>query len=438
MTIEHSTISFGEMHPAANWVLTSGGAAALGGIAVSDADIGKVAWVAGVGHYALAAIEPTVWESVGTTMTGAEFASQTLTLTFSDDSTVDVEIPSVSPADMEDYVEDALSDYVTGSTLETALADKQDMELTGGKQAKILSGAIRNSGAGLSFISDASHGTLFFTGTPYILPAPEDFKVTLSHPTGASKVGTLICAPDETLAPYGVQIGGSVGTDSSTIRAGMPLRFRTYGTTAVADFHPFFGSRVSIAALGDGTGFTITTPQLQNGTATTMPIVGSTHYIDGRADDIQIKSLSLTQFEVRAVGDIDGYLAYNGSEWVFTTDTVASLSASWSVDTLTITHNSSGIANLSAFLQQVYGGYRPVLVASNAISFSVKFVNDAGTVQTALSTAFKFRFMRPHKMPKLMQATQTCYFDCGMALLYWGDIISVNGNIWLHGIMYNG
>lgn len=312
-------------------------------------------------------------------------------------------------------------------------------QMTQNKTSKIPCGVIRNTGTGWGYIIDSAHEPLFFTGTPTIVTAPEDFKLTLTHTTGMTKVGTLVCCPDETFAPYGVVIGASVGTDSSTLRAGMPLRFRTYGATAVADFHPFFGSRVSIAALGDGTGFTITTPQLQNGTATTMPVVSSTHYIDGRADDIQIKSLSLTQFEVRAVGDIDAYLFYNTgtSAWVFTTDTVANLTASWNTDTLTVTHDSSGKANLSAFLQQVYGGYRPVLVASNANSFSVKFVNDAGTVQTTLSSAFKFRLARPHKMPKLMLSTQTCYFDCGMALLYWGDIISANGNIWLQGLMHN-
>lgn len=98
---------------------------------------------------------------------------------------------------------------------------------------------------------------------------------------------------------------------------------------------------------------------------------------------------------------------------------------------------NTGVANLGVFTQQIFGGYRPVLVSSNANSCSFKFVNDAGVVQTTLSTAFKFRFTRPHKLPKLMPATQTCYFDCGMALLYWGDIISANGNIWLQGLMHN-
>ena len=132
MSIEHSDISFGEMHPVANWVLTSGGAAALGSIAVSDADIGKVAWVAGVGHFVLATVAPTLWETLGLTLTSAVYADPTLTLTFSDASVIDVEIPSMSAAQVQTYVEGVLANYVTGSahtaaidTINTALSGKE-------------------------------------------------------------------------------------------------------------------------------------------------------------------------------------------------------------------------------------------------------------------------------------------------------------------------
>ena len=122
MSIEHSDISFGEIHPVANWVLTSGGVAALGSIAVSDADIGKVAWVAGAGHFVLAAVAPTLWETLGLTLSSAVYADQLLTLTFSDNSTVDVEILSMSAGQVQTYVEGVLASYVTGSALTEAIA----------------------------------------------------------------------------------------------------------------------------------------------------------------------------------------------------------------------------------------------------------------------------------------------------------------------------
>ena len=109
------------MHPVANWVLTSGGVAALGSIAVSDADIGKVAWVAGAGHFVLAAVAPTLWETLGLTLSSAVYADQLLTLTFSDNSTVDVEILSMSAEQVHTYVEGVLANYVTGSALADAI-----------------------------------------------------------------------------------------------------------------------------------------------------------------------------------------------------------------------------------------------------------------------------------------------------------------------------
>ena len=139
MSIEHSDISFGEMHPVANWVLTSGGVAALGSIAVSDADIGKVAWVAGAGHFVLAAVAPTLWETLGLTLSSAVYADQLLTLTFSDNSTVDVEILSMSAEQVQLYVEGVLANYATGSALTNAI-DTINTAL-GGKEPAIAAGS---------------------------------------------------------------------------------------------------------------------------------------------------------------------------------------------------------------------------------------------------------------------------------------------------------
>lgn len=117
MTIEHSTISFGEIHPAANWAVTSGGVAALGGIPVGDGDIGKVAWVAGVGHYVLASTAPTVWESLGVTITDMTYdiPSATLSITLSDGTTHSVVIVAgLSESEVNTLITDALDDYDVG------------------------------------------------------------------------------------------------------------------------------------------------------------------------------------------------------------------------------------------------------------------------------------------------------------------------------------
>lgn len=117
MTIEHSTISFGEIHPVANWAVTVGGVAALGGIPVGDGDIGKVAWVAGVGHYVLASTAPTVWESLGVTITDMTYDTQsaTLSITLSDGTTHSVVIVAgLSESEVNELIADALDDYDDG------------------------------------------------------------------------------------------------------------------------------------------------------------------------------------------------------------------------------------------------------------------------------------------------------------------------------------
>jgi len=114
MTIEHSTISFGEIHPVANWAVTVGGVAALGGIPVGDGDIGKVAWVAGVGHYVLASTSPTVWESLGVTITDMTYdiPSATISIALSDGTTHSVVIVAgLSESEVTTLITGALDAY---------------------------------------------------------------------------------------------------------------------------------------------------------------------------------------------------------------------------------------------------------------------------------------------------------------------------------------
>ena len=118
MTIEHSDIQFGEMHPVANWVVTSGGVAALGSIPVGDADIGKQAWVAGVGHYTLAATSPVVWEASSVTISSFAYNSGTgdLTITLSSGDTLQVTIPSgLSTGDVNTLIATALAALTTAN-----------------------------------------------------------------------------------------------------------------------------------------------------------------------------------------------------------------------------------------------------------------------------------------------------------------------------------
>lgn len=96
MTVEHSDIQFGEMHPVANWALSS--ISQLTTLTTRATDVGKQAWVAGSGHYVLAATDPDVWERVSPTVESVSLQGTTLTLTLTDASTVAVELPNAQIA----------------------------------------------------------------------------------------------------------------------------------------------------------------------------------------------------------------------------------------------------------------------------------------------------------------------------------------------------
>jgi hypothetical protein len=96
MTIEHTDIQTGEQHVVANWALSS--ISQLTALTTQATDVGKQAWVAGSGHYVLAATDPDVWERVSPTLESANLEGTTLTLTLTDASRVDVELPNAQIA----------------------------------------------------------------------------------------------------------------------------------------------------------------------------------------------------------------------------------------------------------------------------------------------------------------------------------------------------
>lgn len=125
MTIEHKTIGAGDRHAVANWVIVSGGLPALGSLSVTEEDVGKQAWVVGVGHYALATAAPAVWESVGITISSAAFDSGTrvLTLSLSDGTTRTVTIPiDTDDTAVGALISTALVPYYTAAQVDTQIA----------------------------------------------------------------------------------------------------------------------------------------------------------------------------------------------------------------------------------------------------------------------------------------------------------------------------
>lgn len=329
-------------------------------------------------------------------------------------------------------------DFLAAQKVSRLAALASDLaEINSSVKYSLIGCTVRNTGSGWSVLDDSLHSAINVQSVS-VVADPENFKLLLNHSVESknlvdekSVVVSLIAVPDETFASMGLNVGASVGTTSSAIRASANLSFRAYGTSIVGDVSAFFANKVSIQSLANNTGFRATVPQLQN-----KFINIETRHTDSRSVDYAVNIVNDKQFDIVSYADFEGYCFYNGTNFIITTDNVmTTLTATWNTDQLTITHDSCGKTFLSAFLQQVYGGYRPVLVSSGINSFVVKFVNDSGVVQTALSSAFKFYFGRNHKYPCLMPSTESIYINCGESLVYWDDVVSANGNIWILGII---
>ena len=82
MSIEHKLIPAGEQHVVANWQVAT--VPDLDNLSVTFDDIGKQAWVQGVGHFTLANSDPITWEAASSTIDSFAYNSGTKVLTITD------------------------------------------------------------------------------------------------------------------------------------------------------------------------------------------------------------------------------------------------------------------------------------------------------------------------------------------------------------------
>lgn len=82
MSIEHSLIPAGEQHVVANWQVAT--VPDLDNLTVTFDDIGKQAWVQGIGHFTLANSDPITWEAAGVGIASFSYTAGTKLLTITD------------------------------------------------------------------------------------------------------------------------------------------------------------------------------------------------------------------------------------------------------------------------------------------------------------------------------------------------------------------
>lgn len=99
------------------------------------------------------------------------------------------------------------------AALQAALATWSDLGESG-RKLKFIAGAIRNSGTGWQFISDANHEPLNLTGITVSTDAYGN--ITINYGFTAKRVLSLVVCPDETFSKL-YTIGGSVGLSETVL-----------------------------------------------------------------------------------------------------------------------------------------------------------------------------------------------------------------------------
>ena len=93
--MEHAVIPLGQRHALHNWEVES--VEALAALTVSYADVGKAAYVQGLGLYTLRSVDPITFASVGNPVASVTVAGGTLTITLADGTEL---TEGVAPADL--------------------------------------------------------------------------------------------------------------------------------------------------------------------------------------------------------------------------------------------------------------------------------------------------------------------------------------------------
>jgi len=286
----------------------------------------------------------------------------------------------------------------------------------------------RSSGGTFSLLDDAGHTPMNATS----VTQPDAYTFRVNYSRTASKINTFIVGADDALAPYGVVAGGDVGTSYANVKAAAPLNFYVEGGGTVTTTPVWDGS---ITASFSSNVLTITHPSVAdiadavnvtciNGTRLTVPFV----------------SWDASSVVIKIMDDLNGYVNYNGSAWVWNTslsNNVDSPSAfTWTAgNNLRVTHVDAG-ASYNVQLTSHQGGYVPVVEDIASTYFEVGFYDWTGTKVTTEDTDMKFWYRRNFDVHSKMDSATTFSVRRGHAVVPVANWSNVAGNnFWVYADM---
>jgi len=308
---------------------------------------------------------------------------------------------------------------------ESELADYAN--LVNSKNLLMLAGTIRNSGAGWAYIDDAGHEKINMSTV-----VVQTGSLRVEHTPSATKVGTLICSPDETFAKEGMICGASVGSTFSLIDMLFPLSVQVKGDGVFVS-KTYFTSSLSVVFSADNSTFTLTHPECD---ALDVPSI-ICPISAGSSGEFAV-SYSGTTVTVERRGDLAGYIYYDvaTTSWKYAGECVNDLTFSFVAGVLTVTH-SAVVGNLYALvLSKRDGGYNPVVVSPLTSSFQVKFYDSSNVLITVADANTKFYFARvgaKYKMPQ--KTTERVLIKRGHCKADAQYIVNASANVWIQGVM---
>lgn len=298
-----------------------------------------------------------------------------------------------------------------------------------GKEYKVISGVIRNTGSGWQYIDDSGHSPVGFNG----ISTNVDGTITLNHDVGGSKVVSLLAVPDETYTQYGLVCGASVGVDLSILALSTPLSFYVNMDTQVVTAPAHFGD--SITAILESGAVKLNYPTLLSGETLISSRLGSSVKPDIELSMEIGTGVAFCRFST----DIYGYISYSGTGWsVLGSNAPGTLTPVWDgVSALDVSHPSAG-----SLLGVSIDGRWPMHAMPDSVgssSVKVRFVDLAGNSQTSENSNMRFFLKRAGVNP----------IDAGVVkvpLGTWGfngphvkidanDLSNASGNIWLIGLI---
>lgn len=302
-----------------------------------------------------------------------------------------------------------------------------------------LAGAVRVGADGVPFlISNASHTPYGLTGVEV---GPESHILRVRYENGFTRVGTLVATADETLAPYFISAGGSVGLDFADLHLIAPLYFTMLGSV-ISGVSPLWSSFLSVAD-SSANHVTLNTPlkavsnfqpvvSSKNNSADTRTYTNLTAYSTDTA-------LKITAWKESAASC---RINWNGTALVASMSNLTGISAVASGNQITITHpaaagsNAASGRNITPYSSPY--NYRMTSVSSTTTVLTV-FAADGTTPVSVMDSNVSFFFTYSPLDTVIAKANIADKEMTVFAGYYYVPVTALGGisggNIWVNGGM---